>query len=291
MPIDPTIALAAPPTVEQIAWDTADVLLYHLALGAGGDPVDPGELRYATESGSVVLPTFAVVAPTLRATRPPRVSYPGVEVDLRTILHGSQRIEVHAPIPRDGKATASTRVADLYDKGSAAVIVVDTEAKSADGTPLWTSSMRMFSRGEGGFGGDRGPSGPPDPPAREPDHTVFTPTLPQQALWYRLLGDRNPLHCDPEVAKAAGFPRPILHGLCSYGLVCRALVDEVLGGRAQDVRSFEARFTGVVFPGETLRTSVWRAGDRLLFATTVEERDGAPALAGGELVTAGGDPA
>lgn len=288
MPIDPTIALAAPPTVEEIAWDTADVLLYHLALGAGADPVDPGELRYATESGSVVLPTFAVVAPMLRATRPPRVSYPGVEVDLRTILHGSQRIEMHAPIPREGKATTRTRVADLYDKGSAAVIVVDTEAVGADGAPLWTSSMRMFSRGEGGFGGDRGPSGPPEPPAREPDQTIVTPTLPRQALWYRLLGDRNPLHSDPDAAKAAGFPRPILHGLCSYGLVCRAVVDEALGGRAESVRSFEARFTGVVFPGETLRTSVWRAGDRLLFATTVDERDGAPALAGGELVVAEG---
>jgi acyl dehydratase len=291
MPIDPAIALAAPPTVEEIAWDTADVLLYHLALGAGADPVDPGELRYATESGSVVLPTFAVVAPMLRATRPPRVSYPGVEVDLRTILHGSQRIEVHAPIPRDGRGTTRTRVADLYDKGSAAVIVVDTEATGSDGAPLWTSSMRMFARGEGGFGGDRGPTGPPDPPAREPDHTIRTPTLARQALWYRLLGDRNPLHSDPAVAKAAGFPRPILHGLCSYGLVCRAVVDEMLDGRTESVRSFEARFTGVVFPGETLRTSVWRASDRLLFATAVEERDGAPALAGGELVVAGGSPA
>lgn len=286
MPIDPAVALAAPPAVQQIEWDTADVLLYHLALGAGADPVDEGELRYATESGSVVLPTFAVVAPMLRATEPPRVSYPGVEVDLRRILHGSQRIEVHAPIPREGKATASTRVADLHDKGSAAVIVVDTEATGSDGAPLWTSSMRMFARGEGGFGGNRGPSGPPDPPDREPDHVLSTPTLPQQALWYRLLGDRNPLHSDPKVAKAAGFPRPILHGLCSYAMVCRAIVDGVLGGRVESVRSFEARFAGVVFPGETLRTSVWRAGDRLLFATTVEERDGAAALAGGELVTA-----
>ncbi|MER7274750.1 MaoC/PaaZ C-terminal domain-containing protein [Dactylosporangium sp. NPDC000244] len=291
MPIDPGVALAAPPTVEEIGWDTSDVLLYHLALGAGAEPVDPAELRYATESGSVVVPTFAVVAPMLRATRPPRVAYPGVEVDLRKILHGSQRVELHNPIPRDGKAAVRTRVADLYDKGSAAVIVVDTEATGIDGVPLWTSSMRMFARGEGGFGGDRGPAGPPDPPQRAPDHTIITPTLPQQALWYRLLGDRNPLHADPAVAEAAGFPRPILHGLCTYGIACRAIVDAVLDGRAERVRAIEARFAGVVYPGETLRTSVWREDGRLLFVSTVDERDNAPALAGGELTVEEGQSA
>jgi len=285
MPIDPAVALAAPPTVEQIAWDTSDVLLYHLALGAGGDPVDPTELAWATEAGSAVLPTFAVVAPTLRTTEPPRVSYPGVEVDLRRILHGSQRVEVHAPIPREGKATVHTRVADLHDKGSAAVIVVDSTATGPDGAPLWTSSMRMFARGEGGFGGHRGPAGPPPPPDRPADHTVVTPTLPQQALWYRLLGDRNPLHADPAVAQAAGFPRPILHGLCSYGMVCRSIVDHVLGGDVARVTAVETRFAGVVFPGETLRTSVWQVDDRLLFTSTVDDRDGAAALAG-EVVVA-----
>ncbi|GGM75110.1 MaoC/PaaZ C-terminal domain-containing protein [Dactylosporangium sucinum] len=291
MPIDPGVALAAPPTVEEIGWDASDVLLYHLALGAGADPVDPAELRYATESGSVVVPTFAVVAPMLRATQPPRVAYPGVEVDLRKILHGSQRVELHNPIPRDGKAAVRTRVADLYDKGSAAVVVVDTEATGIDGVPLWTSSMRMFARGEGGFGGHRGPAGPPDPPQRAPDHTIVTPTLPQQALWYRLLGDRNPLHADPAVAETAGFPRPILHGLCTYGIACRAIVDAVLDGRVERVRAIEARFAGVVYPGETLRTSVWREDGRLLFASTVDERDNAPALAGGELTVDEGQPA
>ncbi|MGH1561605.1 MaoC/PaaZ C-terminal domain-containing protein [Mumia sp. DW29H23] len=289
MPIDPSAALGATPAVTQISWQESDVLLYHLALGAGADPTDVRQLAYATESGKEVLPTFAVVAPTLRATAPPAVSYPGVDVDLRTILHASQRVELHRPIPRDGKAEVSTGVAALYDKGSAAIIVVDSEAVGSDGEPLWTSSMRMYSRGEGGFGGDRGPDGPPALPDRAPDHILETTILPQQALLYRLLGDRNPLHSDPAVASAAGFPRPILHGLCTYGAVCQAVVDRVLDGRASAVRSLEARFAGVVFPGETLRTAVWVTPGRILFTTEVASRDGAPALTGGELVLAGSE--
>ena len=288
MPIDPKVAFGAEPMIEEVTWSTPDVLLYHLALGAGADPTDVRELAYATESGSAVLPTFAVVLPMLRAAAPPNVSFPGIEVDLRTILHASQRIEVHRPLARNGKATVRTGVADLWDKGSAAVIVVNTVATDTDGSPLWTSSMRMFSRGEGGFGGQRGPSGPPASPSRTADHALVTPTFLQQALWYRLLGDRNPLHSDPAVAAAAGFPRPILHGLCTYGVVTRAIADALLGGRVDQVRAVEARFTGVVFPGETLRTSVWDENDgRVVFSTQVDDREGAPALTG-EVLTGGG---
>jgi acyl dehydratase len=290
MPIDPTVALSAAPTLEEVTWSTLDVLLYHLALGAGADPTDGRELAYASESGSAVLPTFAVVVPMLRAAAPPQVSFPGIEVDLRTILHASQRIEVHRPLARNGKSTVQTGVTDLWDKGSAAVIVVDTVAIDTDGSPLWTSSMRMFSHGEGGFGGHRGPSGAPAPPSRAADHVLVAPTFPQQALWYRLLGDRNPLHSDPAVAAAAGFRRPILHGLCTYGIVTRAIADALLGGQVDQVRAVEARFTGVVFPGETLRTSVWAEdGGRIVFGTQVDDRDGAPALSG-EVLT-GGDGA
>jgi acyl dehydratase len=153
-----------------------------------------------------------------------------------------------------------------------------------DGAPLWTNTSSIFARGEGGFGGDRGPSGPGAPPERAPDAEITTRTLPQQALWYRLLGDRNPLHSDPAFAAAAGFPRPILHGLCTYGLVCKAVVDALLDGDVARVMSYEVRFAGVVYPGETLRTSVWQEGDRLVLATTVDERGGAPALSGAELV-------
>jgi acyl dehydratase len=286
VPIDPSVAIGAELPPRQFEWTASDVLLYHLALGAGTDPTDPRELRYATETDLHVLPTFAVVAPSVHATDAPRVSYPGIEIDLAKVLHGSQRIDVHGPLRVDGKATATTRVANVYDKGSAAVVVTETQVNDLGGKRLWTNTSNIFARGEGGFGGDRGPSASGDAPGREPDAVLSTPTLPQQALWYRLLGDRNPLHCDPSFAAAAGFPAPILHGLGTYGIVCKSLVDEFLDGAVTRVRSFAVRFAGVVFPGETLRTSVWRDDDRLVLTTTVLERDNAPALSDAELVFA-----
>ena len=283
MPIDPSVAIGAELPAFDFSWTASDVLRYHLALGAGGDPLDPVELRYATEPRLQVLATFAVVAPTLHATEPPRVSYPGIEIELVKVVHGSQRIDVHRPLPVEGKARAVTRVADVYDKGSAAVVVTETLVSHLDGAPLWTATSSIFARGEGGFGGERGPSVSNTAPEREPDLVLSTPTLPQQALWYRLLGDRNPLHSDPEFAARAGFPAPILHGLASYGIVCKALVDALLGGDVRRVGGFGARFAGVVYPGETLRTAVWREGDVVCFTTAVAERD-QPALSAGELV-------
>lgn len=286
MPIDPAVAIGAELPEREFAWTGSDVLLYHLALGAGGAPTDARELRYVTEPQLRVLPTFAVVAPTLGETEAPRVSYPGIEVDLAKVLHGTQRIDVHRPIPVDGKARVRTRVADVWDKGTAAVIVTESEVRDLAGEPLWTNTSSVFARGEGGFGGERGPSAASEQPDRAPDVVISTPTLPQQALWYRLLGDRNPLHSDPEFARAAGFPTPILHGLATYGIVAKALLDELLDGDVTRVQAFGARFTGVVYPGETLRTSVWRAGRRFVVATTVADRDDAPALSAADLVVA-----
>ncbi|WP_396655733.1 MaoC/PaaZ C-terminal domain-containing protein [Microbacterium sp.] len=284
MPIDPNAALSAPHSTEAVAWNESDVLLYHLAVGAGADPLDAAQLTQATESGDTVVPTFAVVIPTLRATSTPGLSLPGVDIDLRKILHASQRVEIHAPLPRAGRAEVTTGVSALHDKGSAAVVVLDSEGVGEDGRRLWTSSMRIFARGEGGFGGERGPDGPPPPPEREPDLVIETPTLPQQALVYRLLGDRNPLHSDPAVAAAMGFPRPILHGLATFGIVTRAIVDDMLGGDTAAIQAIETRFAGVVFPGETLRTQVWREAGRLAFTVDVVDREDAPALTGGEVV-------
>ena len=284
MPIDPAIAIGATLPETEISWTSSDVLLYHLALGAGDPCTDARELRYAYERDLQVLPTFAVVATSLGRTEAPRVSYPGIEIDLARVLHGSQRVDVHRPLPVQGSATAVQRVVDVYDKGSAAVVVTETAVTDLDG-PLWTSTSSIFARGEGGFGGDRGPSGRVESPEREPDATIITPTLPQQALWYRLLGDRNPLHVDPSFAAEAGFPAPILHGLATYGIVCKALTDTLLDGDTSRVLAFGVRFAGVVYPGETLRTRAWRDGDRYLVSTTVAERD-APALADAELVVA-----
>lgn len=286
MPIDPSVALGADPVVSDFAWSESDVLLYHLALGAGADPMHPHELRYATEDDLQVLPTFAVVAPTVHATERPRVESPGISIDLSKVLHGTHRIEVHQPIPTSGKGRASARVRDIWDKGSAAVVVTETQVRDLDGAALWTNTSSIFARGEGGFGGERGPSFSDQPPDRDPDHVILTRTLPQQALWYRLLGDRNPLHSDPAFAVRAGFDRPILHGLCTYGMVAKALVDTLLDGDVTRMRAFEVRFAGIVLPGETLRTSVWRDGGAYRLVTTVDDRDGAPALSGASLEVA-----
>ncbi len=284
MPIDLATALGAKLPATEFSWSPPDVVLYHLALGAGADPTDQRELRYATDDDLVVLPTFAVVAMTLRSTQPTRFSHPGIVIDLANALHGAHRVEIHRPLSTGGFARSTDRVSNVYDKGHAAIIETTTSVVDADGVPLWESVTTSFVRGEGGFGGERGPSVSSAPAEREPDAVLVTPTLPQQALLYRLLGDRNPLHSRPSFAAQAGYPRPILQGLCTYGMVCKAVVDAQLDADVTRVGAFAARFTGVVFPGETLRTSLWRENGRIAFLTTVDERDDAPALSGGELV-------
>jgi acyl dehydratase len=283
VPIDPELAIGAELDDVTFAWTSSDVLLYHLALGAGGNPTDPRELRYAYERDLRVLPTFATVAANLRTFDPPAVSFPGVEIDLAKVVHGTQSVTVHRPIPVEGKAVARTRIVDVLDKGKAAVILNETTVTEPDGGPLWTARASIFARGEGGFGGKRGSSDRVELPEREPDAVIDTPTLPQQALLYRLCGDRNPLHADPEFARAAGFDVPILHGLCTYGIVAKAVTDALLDADVTRIASFSARFAGIVLPGETLRTYVWRDGSRLLVAASALERD-APALSDAVLV-------
>ncbi|RSM72840.1 3-alpha,7-alpha,12-alpha-trihydroxy-5-beta-cholest-24-enoyl-CoA hydratase [Kibdelosporangium aridum] len=272
MPIDPSVAVGASLGEATFSWTPSDVLLYHLALGAGADPMSEVELRYATESDLQVLPTFGVVAPNFKQTKPPAVSWPGVEIDLAKVLHGQQEITVHRPLPTEATATITTRITDVFDKGKAAVIVQEATAVDSAGEPLYTTRSSIFARGEGGFGGSRGPSTSVEMPDRTPDFVLETPTLPQQALLYRLCGDRNPLHSDPRFAAAAGFPKPILHGLCTYGIVCKAVIDGVLGGEVGQVSGFATRFAGVVYPGETLRSQVWQEDKRLLVTCSVDDR-------------------
>ena len=278
MPINLGQVLAGAPRQSKLRWQANDVLLYHLALGAGVPPDDPAELRYVTEPQPAVLPSFAVVVPTLRAVSPPAITWPGLDIDLRKILHGSQRVEVHRPLPAQAEAVAAERVAAVHDKGSAAVVVIETAVTGSGGEPLWTATSRIFARGEGGFGGERGESVAIRPPGREPDAVFGTATLPQQALLYRLLGDRNPLHSDPAVAAAAGFPRPILHGLCTYGTVLKGAVGALLGNDPARVRAYEGVFTGVLFPGQAIRTSAWRDGPRIVLSSTIPDRDDAAVL-------------
>ncbi|MGP3947353.1 MaoC/PaaZ C-terminal domain-containing protein [Streptomyces sp. 7N604] len=280
MPIDVAQALSAEPRRTDLAWDYKDVLLYHLGVGAGIPATEPDELRYTLESRLHVLPSFATVAGGALAAAGGLAS-PGVDIDLAAVLHGGQHIELHRPLPVKGRAAHSSRIAAVYDKGKAAVIVLRSKAEDESG-PLWTSDTRIFVRGEGGFGGERGPSERLELPAREPDITVERPIREDQALLYRLSGDWNPLHADPDFAKRAGFDRPILHGLCSYGITLKAVVDTALSGDVTRVRSYTTRFAGVVFPGETLRVRMWRDGaapGRIQVSVTAVERNDAPVLA------------
>ncbi|NXY98520.1 MaoC family dehydratase N-terminal domain-containing protein [Streptomyces sp. BR123] len=277
MPIDAAKALAAEPRLGDIAWDHKDIQLYHLGLGAGIPAADPDELRYTLESRLHVLPSFATVAGA-RMAMLGGLAAPGIDVDLAAVLHGGHSIELHRPIPVEGRARSSSKVAAVYDKGKAAVIVLRSEVADTDG-PLWTSDAQIFVRGEGGFGGDRGPSARSETPEREPDRVEERFIREEQALLYRLSGDWNPLHADPEFARTAGFDRPILHGLCSYGMTLKAVVDTLLGGDVSLVRAYRTRFAGIVFPGETLRIRMWREPGRIRAEVGAVERDGAPVLA------------
>ncbi|MGW0185528.1 MaoC/PaaZ C-terminal domain-containing protein [Streptomyces sp. NPDC003362] len=278
MPIDAAKALAAEPRTGEISWTPKDVLLYHLGIGAGIPATDPDELRYTLESRLHVLPSFATVAGAGSPGVISGLSMPGVEVDLARVLHGGQSLTVHRAIPPEGRATATSRIAAVHDKGTAAVLVLRTDVGDPEG-PLWTNDARIFVRGEGGWGGERGPSARLDPPAGEPDLTVVRPVREDQALLYRLSGDWNPLHADPEFAKVAGFDRPILHGLCTYGITLKAVVDTLLDGEVGRVRSYDTRFAGVVHPGETLRIRMWRREGAVRVAVSAVDRGDAPVLA------------
>ncbi|MEV5876716.1 MaoC/PaaZ C-terminal domain-containing protein [Streptomyces sp. NPDC052101] len=278
MPIDAAKALAAEPRTGDISWTTKDVQLYHLGIGAGIPATDPGELRYTLESRLHVLPSFATVAGAGAPGVISGLSLPGVEVELAKVLHGGQTLEIHRPIPAEGTATATNRLAAVYDKGKAAILVLRTEVADADG-PLWTNDAQIFVKGEGGWGGDRGPTTRLEPPAGEPDLTVERAIREDQALLYRLSGDWNPLHADPDFAQHAGFDRPILHGLCTYGITLKAVVDTLLGGDVSRVRSYSTRFAGVVFPGETLRIRMWQGEGSVRVAVSAVERGDAPVLA------------
>ncbi|MFF4695848.1 MaoC/PaaZ C-terminal domain-containing protein [Streptomyces chattanoogensis] len=284
MPIDAAKALSAEPRTTELAWDHKDIQLYHLGIGAGAatpekphPATDPDELRYTLESALHVLPSFATVAGGGMAVAG-GLSAPGIDVDLAAVLHGGQTVTVHRPIPVRGRAVQTSTVPAVYDKQKAAVIVLRSEVADDDG-PLWTCDTQIFVRGEGGFGGERGPSARLELPERAPERTTERLIREDQALLYRLSGDWNPLHADPEFAKLAGFDRPILHGLCSYGVTLKAVVDTVLGGDVARVRSYTTRFAGVVFPGETLRIRIWEGECRTQVSVTAADRDDAPVLA------------
>ena len=270
MPVDPSRALGAELPVIEGRWDQDDVILYHLGVGAGDPPTDPAELRYTYEGGLAVLPSFATVPPFPALLGVGGVD--GLEFNPALLLHGEHQITLQGPIPTAATVVHRGRVAELWDKGKAALAVVEMVTTDGSGEKLFTNRASLFLRGEGGFGGEPGPPSFSAAPRDEPDIVATSATLPQQALLYRLSGDKNPLHADPGFAAMAGFERPILHGLCSFGVVCKAVVDKVLHGDMTRVAEYRARFSGVVYPGETLVTKIWDEGDHLLVTAETAER-------------------
>lgn len=270
MPVDPSLALGAKLPEGTTSYDKDRVILYHLGLGAGDPPTDPGELQYTYEKDLKVLPSFAVVAAF--GAMGGLADVPGLSFDWMMLLHGEQEVIIHRPLPPEASLTTTGKIAEIWDKGKAALVVLESTSSDKDG-PLFTNRFSLFLRGEGGFGGESGPKAGNKPPDRAPDGVIEVPTLPQQALLYRLSGDKNPLHADPEFAAMAGFDKPIIHGLCSYGVVCKAIVDNVLGGDTTKVAGYAARFAGVGFPGETYVVSYWKEGDKILLEAKSKERD------------------
>ena len=275
MPINPE-AVGAKSDPAERSWDSKDALLYAVGVGAGTD-----ELVFTTENSKdiaqAVLPTFAVIiwgggggAFSKIGTFNPAL-----------LVHGEQGIHLESPIPVSGTVSTVSTITGIYDKGSGAVIA--TEAESVDkatGKVLFRTSSSIFLRGEGGFGGDRGPSGTGvEFPDRAPDEKITYSTRPDQALTYRLSGDRNPLHSDPSFAAMAGFERPILHGLCTYGFTGRALLHALCGSDPARFGSMQARFSKPVYPGDDLTVSMWVDGDSALFRTETQR---------GEVVIDGG---
>ena len=268
MPINPD-AVGSTSEPSEASWTSKDCLLYALGVGAG--VLDPTgfELEFTTENSQDiaqrVLPTFPVVVPGGAGA----FSQIGT-FNPAMLVHGEQSVALHGPLPVEGSVSSVTTITGIYDKGSGAVMASRTDATDrSTGQLLWTTTNSAFIRGEGGWGGDRGPSGTVDFPDRAPDHTVTYPTRADQALLYRLNGDRNPLHSDPKFAAMGGFDRPILHGLCSFGFTGRALLHTMCGSDPDRFGSMAARFSKPVFPGEELTVSIWEAGDgEALFRTS-----------------------
>lgn len=266
------------PDAEQ-RYSADDSMLYALAVGVGSDPMDERQLAFVNDTVPgmpLAMPTLSVILGFAGSW----MSDPRTGIDYSMIVHGEERIDMHKPLAASGTVLAKHRVLHVVDKGpgKGATVTYDKQLFDKEsGEKLVTVTHTTFCRAEGGFsarGGkaDASPPSPPKVPAGEPDLVCELPTLPQQALLYRLLADRNPLHSDPAVARKVGFKRPILHGLCTYGAACHALLKSCCGYDPKRLVSLFARFSSPVYPGETLRFEMYRDGE-IAFRARVKERD------------------
>ncbi|MGN1285788.1 MAG: MaoC/PaaZ C-terminal domain-containing protein [Bradyrhizobium sp.] len=250
-----------------------DTMLYALGLGYGSDPLDPAQLDFVYEADLRTVPSICCVLahPGFWAKRPE------LGIDWLKLLHGEQSFDIHSPIPAEGTVTANYEIAAVADKGAgkgAILHLVKTLDDATAGTRLATVRSVLFLRGDGGSGGfGNVPAEPPAIPEQAPSQTTEIATLPQSALIYRLSGDYNPIHADPDAAAKAGFDRPILHGLCTLGVATRAVIATFAGSRPERLASLSARFSRPVFPDETIRTEFFATGRQLRFRSRAVERD------------------
>lgn len=257
MKLDPGRLMALRIPARRVSYSDREVMLYALAVGLGGEGA---ELPFVYEPALRAVPSMATVLSFDDSWLEP------AGIDLRRVVHGALDLRFHAPLPPAGEIEVTSRIAGLADKGEGRGGLVFQESEVGR---FCTVRSTLFARGAGGFGGDRGTQFEAAAlPSRAPDDSAEVPTAANQALLFRLLGDRNPLHADPEVARAAGFARPILHGACTFGIACATLLR-----RAGDPTRLAARFAGPLYPGETLRFAFWRDGSRLLFQARAAERD------------------
>lgn len=250
----------------QETYTEKDCILYALGVGMGIDPLDEECLKYVYEDGLKVLPSQSVI-----------MAHPGfwakdedTDIDWVKVLHAGQEVIFHNPIPSSGTVEATTRITEVNDKGDRIGALINSERVVRDvatGTDICTLVTTILARGDGGFGGERKPSAskPDVIPTSDPDQICDLPTLPQQALIYRLSGDFNPLHASPSVARSAGFKAPILHGLCTFGVMTHALVKTCCGYDSNRFLRMRLRFSAPVYPGETIRTEIWKNGNEIAF--------------------------
>lgn len=258
----------------EVAYGVKDTMLYALGLGLGQDPMDPKQLRHVYEEDLVAMPTMGVVL----ATSGFWVKEPDTGVDWPKVLHGEQGLTIHRPLPPQGRVVSHFRIDEIIDKGvGKGALMYTTRAlrDAATGEPLCSITSTSFLRGDGGFGGPAGPIRQPHPvPEGTPDAYFDWSIGRHAALLYRLNGDYNPVHADPKAAAQGGFAQPILHGLCSYGVAGWAVTTLLCDGDAARLRRFDLRFTAPVYPGETLRTEVWKQGPgAAAFRVRVPARD------------------
>mgnify|MGYP001496055634 FL=1 len=254
----------------EISYSDKDSILYSLGVGLGNDPMNMAELKYVYENSQVALPSMAT---NFQYHSPLLLK---ANINFILVVHGEQKLSFTNPLPVSGDFISNAKVIGCYDKGAGKGAIIDVETTinlKKDNTEICKLVSTTFARGDGGFGGPESPKSEIFRPEGDPDFVHEIKTKPDQALIFRLSGDYNPLHSDPNFAKTAGFEKPILHGMCTYGIACRSLVESVCEGDAKRLKKFDCRFSSPVYPGETIVTEMWKNDSKVYYQSKVKERD------------------